>query len=192
MAVTALTDPGSMISSQKVPFLALVRNFDAKDICSICEVLQTGDSRHCNVCNRCVERQVNHCWFTAGCIGSRNHSCLLLWLVSLTLYLIRLLGFCVTNFSINAKMSYKASIIITAIIALLSLPFASAATIHHSMLFCKGETEKRQALTPDDLAIFAKNKSSHIIEEIYGGKQRNPNDIISEEEQRLPNKSTEI
>jgi len=89
-------------------------------------------------------------------------------------------------------MSYKASIIITAIIALVSLPFASAATIHHSMLFCKGETEKRQALTPDDLTIFAKNKSSQIIEEIYGGKQRNPNDIISEEEHLLPNKSTEL
>eukprot|EP00347_Sterkiella_histriomuscorum_P014181 403361851 len=58
--VTWRTDPGYLQKSQKVSFLRLVEKFDPNMLCPTCEVICTSESRHCYICNKCVERFDHH------------------------------------------------------------------------------------------------------------------------------------
>lgn len=56
-----LRNPGHLIKSNKVSFLKLVEKFDPNMLCPTCEVICTSESRHCYICNKCVERFDHHC-----------------------------------------------------------------------------------------------------------------------------------
>ena len=57
-------------------------------MCPDCEVLRTPRSRHCAICNRCVERFDHHCPWINNCVGIHNHNSFLVFLASLTLVLL--------------------------------------------------------------------------------------------------------
>ena len=67
--LTVSTEPGYMKGKSKVPFLKLVEKFDPNMLCPACEVICTADSRHCYICNTCVERFDHHCPWVNNCIG---------------------------------------------------------------------------------------------------------------------------
>lgn len=48
-------------------------NFDPVLLCPDCEVIRTHRSRHCSICNRCVERFDHHCPWINNCVGTKNH-----------------------------------------------------------------------------------------------------------------------
>ena len=54
-------------------------------MCPDCEVLRTPRSRHCAICNKCVERFDHHCPWINNCVGIHNHNAFLVFLWSLTL-----------------------------------------------------------------------------------------------------------
>ena len=54
-------------------------------MCPDCEVLRTPRSRHCAICNKCVERFDHHCPWINNCVGIHNHNSFLVFLWSLTL-----------------------------------------------------------------------------------------------------------
>ncbi len=56
-------------------------------MCPVCECLRTTRSRHCNICNRCVERFDHHCPWINNCVGTRNHVFFYLYILSLSLFL---------------------------------------------------------------------------------------------------------
>ena len=56
-------------------------------MCPDCEVLRTPRSRHCAICNRCVERFDHHCPWINNCVGIHNHNYFLVFLITLTLIL---------------------------------------------------------------------------------------------------------
>jgi palmitoyltransferase len=57
------------------------------DICPDCEVLRTERSKHCAICNRCVERYDHHCPWINNCVGINNHTPFLVFIVTLIMIL---------------------------------------------------------------------------------------------------------
>ena len=79
--LTVSTEPGYMKGKSKVPFLKLVEKFDPNMLCPACEVICTADSRHCYICNQCVERFDHHCPWVNNCIGLQNHNYFYLYII---------------------------------------------------------------------------------------------------------------
>jgi len=53
-------NPG-YLDKPKIQFLDLLDKLDPTMLCPECEVIRTPRSRHCSICNRCVERFDHHC-----------------------------------------------------------------------------------------------------------------------------------
>lgn len=60
-AVAANVDPGRVQPSPKISFLKLNQYFRPMYICPTCQVLRPRDSRHCFICNKCIDRHDHHC-----------------------------------------------------------------------------------------------------------------------------------
>ena len=67
--LTVWVKPGFMKGTSKIPFVRLVEKFEANLLCPHCEVICTADSRHCYICNQCVERFDHHCQWVNNCVG---------------------------------------------------------------------------------------------------------------------------
>ena len=86
--LTVKMKPGYMKGTSTIPFVRLVEKFEANLLCPCCEVICTADSRHCYICNQCVERFDHHCQWVNNCIGLQNHSYFYLFIILQDLYLI--------------------------------------------------------------------------------------------------------
>jgi len=60
-AYASSRDPGYVKKSDKISFLKLNEYFETQYICPTCEVLRPQESRHCTICNKCVDRYDHHC-----------------------------------------------------------------------------------------------------------------------------------
>ena len=76
-------DPGYLKSPKGVTFMEMMKMFDPVLLCADCEVIRTDRSRHCSICNRCVERFDHHCPWVNNCVGYNNHGVFLSFLVSM-------------------------------------------------------------------------------------------------------------
>jgi hypothetical protein len=47
---------------------------DSTQLCPDCLCVRTTRSRHCTVCDRCVERFDHHCPWINNCVGVKNHN----------------------------------------------------------------------------------------------------------------------
>ncbi len=88
-----LRDPGYLYSDPKLTFLELIETFDASCLCPDCGVIKTPRSRHCNVCERCVDRFDHHCPWINNCVGKRNHGIFYCYLVFQLTYIIMMVYF---------------------------------------------------------------------------------------------------
>lgn len=75
-----LRNPG-IIKNEGIEFMKLLETFDACSLCPDCETIRTGRSRHCIVCNQCVDRYDHHCPWINNCIGLYNHNMFLIYLI---------------------------------------------------------------------------------------------------------------
>lgn len=62
---------------------------DPLHLCPECFVIKTPRSRHCSVCNKCVERYDHHCPWINNCVGIKNHRDFMLFI---TFTLLSILG----------------------------------------------------------------------------------------------------
>ena len=66
------------------------------EMCPECEVLRTPRSKHCAICNRCVERFDHHCPWINNCVGVNNHNSFLVFIVILLTVLVLIIASSVT------------------------------------------------------------------------------------------------
>jgi palmitoyltransferase ZDHHC13/17 len=78
--ILACRNPG-FIKNDGLEFMKLLETFDAHSLCPDCEIIRTGRSRHCIVCNLCVDRYDHHCPWINNCVGYNNHNMFLVYLV---------------------------------------------------------------------------------------------------------------
>ena len=64
-------DPGYLKKDPNLPFMTLLEQFEPNCLCPECEVIKTPRSRHCNLCNRCIDRFDHHCPWINNCVGVR-------------------------------------------------------------------------------------------------------------------------
>ena len=86
-------NPG-YLAKPNVPFLQLLDKFDPTMLCPECEVIRTARSRHCSICNRCVERFDHHCPWVNNCVGIKNHRAFMFFLLFTEITLILVLSLC--------------------------------------------------------------------------------------------------
>lgn len=78
--VLCIIDPGR-IKNEGIEFLKLLESFDAQSLCPECEVIRTTRSRHCVICNNCIERYDHHCPWINNCVGIKNHNLFVTYLL---------------------------------------------------------------------------------------------------------------
>ena len=91
-------DPGYLKSPKGVPFMEMMKIFDPVLLCADCEVVRTDRSRHCSICNRCVERFDHHCPWINNCVGLNNHGFFMSFLLSMMALLTTTLISLIINF----------------------------------------------------------------------------------------------
>lgn len=84
--VASIRDPGYI--RKELDFMELLSKVHPCEMCPDCEVLRTPRSKHCAICNKCVDRFDHHCPWINNCVGIYNHR---VFLVFITLLLIVLL-----------------------------------------------------------------------------------------------------
>ena len=62
-------------------FLELLRDINPADLCPECKVIRSARSRHCAICNQCVERFDHHCPWVNNCVGRYNQKYFVLFLI---------------------------------------------------------------------------------------------------------------
>ena len=66
----------------------MLKNFDPVMLCPDCQIIRTSRSRHCSICNQCVERFDHHCPWINNCVGTRNHGNFMCFLASVSALLL--------------------------------------------------------------------------------------------------------
>ena len=79
--ITMNKDPGFIKPYPQVDFLELLQLIDPIQLCPDCLIVRTPRSKHCAVCNRCVERFDHHCPWINNCVGRQNFCMFFLFIV---------------------------------------------------------------------------------------------------------------
>ena len=90
-----LKDPGYIKRDEKIDFLDVLETFEANSLCPDCEVIRTPRCRHCNICNRCVDRFDHHCPWVNNCIGKGNYYLFYTFVTSQLAYLVYSASMCI-------------------------------------------------------------------------------------------------
>ena len=83
-----LSDPGELKKNTSHDLGTLLDIYEATSICADCKVIKTPRSRHCNLCDICVDRFDHHCPWVNNCIGKGNYARFYSFVFTQSLYLL--------------------------------------------------------------------------------------------------------
>jgi hypothetical protein len=66
----------------------LLKEVHPCEMCPDCQVMRSSRSKHCAICNRCVERFDHHCPWINNCVGVNNHNSFITFIYSLVITLV--------------------------------------------------------------------------------------------------------
>ena len=92
-------EAGYLIKPRNLSFMQLLKEFDPVLLCPDCEVVRTDRSRHCSICNKCVERFDHHCPWINGCVGTANHGLFVIFILSMETLLISTMTVLLLNYN---------------------------------------------------------------------------------------------
>ena len=85
----------------------LLEEFDMHEICPTCAIIIQPRSKHCFICNRCVDRFDHHCPWLNNCVGRRNHPYFACFVLTQGIYLLivaaTLIRFYIVFFSLDLE-----------------------------------------------------------------------------------------
>lgn len=81
-------NPGVLKPDPQHNFLELLRDVNPADLCPECKLIRSARSRHCAICNCCVERFDHHCPWINNCVGIKNHNAFMGFLFSIWLKIV--------------------------------------------------------------------------------------------------------
>ena len=82
-----LCGPGVVRREPNVSMMDLLEEFEMQEVCPTCAIIILPRSRHCFICNRCVDRFDHHCQWLNNCVGRRNHPYFLCFVLTQAVYL---------------------------------------------------------------------------------------------------------
>ena len=81
------SDPGSIKKNIGIDWISLVmKNYNINRICPYCKVNKIFLSKHCFICNHCVQEQYHHCNMIGNCIGKDNMKFYIFFLILCFVY----------------------------------------------------------------------------------------------------------
>jgi len=92
----SVMDPGYLKNA--FPFLDLLKQVHPCEMCPDCEVMRSTRSKHCAICNRCVERFDHHCPWINNCVGAGNHNAFMTFITSMIFTLLFIVISCSISF----------------------------------------------------------------------------------------------
>ena len=158
-SIASIKDAGHLKQDHK--FMDLLATIHPCEMCPDCEVLRTPRSRHCAICDSCVERFDHHCPWVNNCVGNGNHNAFLVFVSSISFLIVSIMGSCILQLFYPCDhlqfdcplnefcwqgLCHSEGVQITVItiqlifLFLLGLPFTTTLCIFHSRNYCMGRT----------------------------------------------------
>ena len=76
-------------------FIYLLKTYDPTTLCFECRILRTPRSRHCYLCNHCIDIYDHHCPWINNCVGSNNFKVFFAFIVVQTIYIGLVVQICI-------------------------------------------------------------------------------------------------
>ena len=80
--VLSFSDPGKLINDENMSMLDIVEKGELlEDYCPKCLIKINYRTKHCLICEKCVDEFDHHCFWVGNCIGKNNYSLFFVFLI---------------------------------------------------------------------------------------------------------------